>query len=308
MVFSSPDERIPYTIQPLTSFVSNEYILKGWKRLVHPEGACCYVYQFSGRSRDPRFYTDANILDDLIKDRVMVCIREFDDFTGSRDIRLPFRANIVFNLGTDEGNPDDYICEYYIADHASRSIFWLDTVDANIFSVWWEVVGVTPATHIEHAVVSQCWYHCHLFPHSYSLTVEVVDELHDILSHSICDTITSSTSTVPYSVSDLKEMMLLLNNLRKNPSTGGGVSAYSRIMYIFARLRFLHFNGQPGARLDRDQSIHYKADRLQHRRPWWMRSLSPVLFSAPDLYYRNCQLCGWIVWSTKLRGQILLAR
>ncbi|KAJ4490178.1 hypothetical protein J3R30DRAFT_3360973 [Lentinula aciculospora] len=293
-----PDERTTYTIKPLTSsFGFEKELPTEWKKLIHPEGACYYAYQ------DGRYYTDANIMDDLTKDRIVTCITDFDDFTRSLGVELSLRTNTVFNLRTDEGNPDDYICEYYIADHASRSVFWLDTVDADTFSVWWEVKGVTSATHIEHAVVSQYWYHCHLFPHSYSLTVEVVDELRDILSHSICDTITSSTSTVPYSVSDLKEMMLLLNNLRsklhllscsikscpffsENPSTGGGVSAYSRIMYIFARLRFLHFNGQPGARLDRDQSIHYKADRLQHRRPWWMRSLSPALFSAPDLYYR----------------------
>ena len=88
-------------------------------------------------------------------------------------------------------------------------------------------------TSIEHAVVAQYWYHCHLFPHSYELTVEAVDELRDILSHCIAgisynelpfwldfnllllaDTITSATSTVPYNVTDLNEMLLLMNNLR----------------------------------------------------------------------------------------------
>ncbi|KAJ3967699.1 hypothetical protein EV361DRAFT_770250, partial [Lentinula raphanica] len=49
--------------------------------------------------------------------------------------------------------------------------------------------------------------------------------------------------------------------------------------------RFIHFYGQPAARLDRDRSVHQQNGR-QKRRPWWMSCLSPVLFSAPDLYYR----------------------
>ncbi|KAJ3788474.1 hypothetical protein GGU10DRAFT_306920 [Lentinula aff. detonsa] len=276
-----PDERTTYTVKPLTySFRLEEKIPAEWKKKIHPEGACYYVYQ------NGRYYTDANIMDDLTKDRIVACINDFDDFIRSRSIQLSSRTNTVFNLHTDPYDPDKYTCQYYIADHATRSVFWLDAVDAESFPVWGEVKGVTSPTHIEHAVVSLYWYHCHLFPHSYDLTIEAVDELRDILLHCICDTITSSTSTVPYSVADLKEMMILLNNLRKNPSTGGGVSAYSRIMYIFARLRFLHFHGQPAARLDRDQSVHHNADRLQNRRPWWMKCLSPALFSAPDLYYR----------------------
>lgn len=179
----------------------------------------------------------------------MVCISDFDDFIRSRGIQLSSRANTVLNLRIDEGKTDKYTCEYYIANHATRSVFWLDTVDADSFSVWWEVKGVTSSTHIgkifslaqcltlrisiEHAVASLYWYHCHLYPHSYNLSVEAVDELRDILLHCIggrflilshhgacrqlaffTDTITSSTSTVPYNISDLKDMMLLLNNIR----------------------------------------------------------------------------------------------
>ncbi|KAE9407934.1 hypothetical protein BT96DRAFT_808664, partial [Gymnopus androsaceus JB14] len=53
-----------------------------------------------------------------------------------------------------------------------------------------------------------------------------------------------------------------------------------------ASQRFINFHGQPGARLDRDCSIHYPSSTV-HNRPWLMRCLSPALFSAPDLYYRS---------------------
>lgn len=126
-------------------------------------------------------------------------------------------------------------------------------------------------TLIELAIVSEYWYHCHLFPHSTNLTVEAVDELRGILSHCICgesynepvslyhfdlihtDSLTSSTSTVPYNITDLNEMMFVVNSLSEltsniicppstklpleNPSTGvpgGGVSAYS----VYSHLLF----------------------------------------------------------------------
>ncbi|KAJ3829533.1 hypothetical protein F5880DRAFT_1521865 [Lentinula raphanica] len=227
-------------------------------------------------------------MDDLTRTRIMDCINDFDDFTRSRSIQLtPLRTNIVLSLRSDPDDPNNYACNYYIANHDTRTIFWLDSVDAKTFPVWWEVKGVTSPTHIafsEHAIVSFYWYHCHLFPHSYKLTTEAVDGLRDILMHAFCDAITSTTSTVPYSLTDMEKMILLSNNLRKNPGTGG-VSALSRLMYIFARLRFVHFHGQPAARLDRDQSVHEEAWK-RNRRPWWMKWLSPVFFSTPDLYYR----------------------
>ncbi|KAJ3853643.1 hypothetical protein EV368DRAFT_13979, partial [Lentinula lateritia] len=248
-----------------------------WTKMIHPEGACYYVYE---NRFVKRYYTDADIMDDLTKDRIMACINDFDDFICSRSIHLSSQANTVFDIRIDPDDPERYTCGYYIADHTTRTVFWLDTVEADTFPVWWEVKGVTSPTHIEHAVVSLYWYHCHLFPHSYNLNVEAVDELRDILLHCIGDTITSSTSTVPYNISDLKDMMLLLNNIRSELAG----SAYNILISNFSRLRFLHFYGEPGARLDRDQSVHHKAHH-HHRRPWWMRTLSPALFSVPDLYY-----------------------
>ncbi|KAE9407933.1 hypothetical protein BT96DRAFT_55301 [Gymnopus androsaceus JB14] len=274
---SMPDKPTDHELPPLTvSFQTNESSL--FQRLVHPEGACYYVYY------NKRYYTDADITDDLTKDRVLSCINDFEDFIRARSIQLSERANVVFSINDDD--PAKYICDYYVADHTTRSVFWLDTFNASWLPYWSETKGVSSLAHIEHAVVAQYWYHCHLFPHSYELTVEAVDELRDILSHCIADTITSATSTVPYNVTDLNEMLLLMNNLRKNPSTGGGVSAYSRIMHIFASQRFINFHGQPGVRLDRDCSIHYPSSKV-HNRPWLMRCLSPALFSAPDLYYQS---------------------
>ncbi|KAJ3766079.1 hypothetical protein FB446DRAFT_827738 [Lentinula raphanica] len=166
-----PAQRNTYILAPqTTSFGPEKAIPAGWERKVHPEGACYWVYG------DGTYYTESDLMDDLTRTRIMDCINDFDDFTRSRSIPLtPPRINTVLSLRIDPDDPDNYTCEYYIANHDTRTVFWLDSVDAKTFPVWWQVKGVTSPTHIEHAIVSFYWYHCHLFPHSYKLTTEAVD-------------------------------------------------------------------------------------------------------------------------------------
>jgi len=270
------------TIPPLTysfqTYVNNsEVIPVGWKKLVHPEGACYYVYG------EKKYWTDANIMDEMMRDRVMSCIHDFEDFIRSQSIQLSSDVNIVFDI---QRNDEDLYCGYYIVDHCTRSVFWLDTFEAQWFPVWFEVEGVTSLAHIQHEIISQYWFHCSLYPHSLPLSLENVDELRDILLYNISDIMTSYTSTVPYPLSELKDMMLLANNIRKNPGALGGVSTFARLMYIFAEQRFLNFASTPSARLDRNRSIYHPPDQAETY-PWLMRVLSPALFSAPNLYYRS---------------------
>lgn len=78
----------------------------------------------------------------------MACMNDFDDFILSRGIQLSLWANAVFDIRIDQDDPERYTCGYYIADHTTRTVFWLDTVEADSFPVWWEVKGVTSPTHI----------------------------------------------------------------------------------------------------------------------------------------------------------------
>ena len=89
-------------------------------------------------------------------------------------------------------------------------------------------------------------YHCLMFPRSFRLTKDHVNELRDILVHatggnqlhspwtvsyysSDIDVMTSTTSTVPYSVDDLQKMLNLLNHL-----TGG-------VFFVISLLLLLRF-------------------------------------------------------------------
>jgi len=126
-------------------------------------------------------------------------------------------------------------------------------------------------------------YHCLLFPRSLTLTKGHVNELRDILVHATGDAITSTTTTVPYSVEDLQKMLALLNHLTENVSSDhqGTTCVLSRFMFIFARQRFYDFHGQPGARLSREQSVHGKT---KTKRSWLITLASPLLFYAPEVH------------------------
>ncbi|KAK7433523.1 hypothetical protein VKT23_020747 [Stygiomarasmius scandens] len=266
-----PADPTEYPIEPLTTYFGRK-VPEGWRELLHPEGARYFCYL------EKSVYTDANILDDQVLSKIMSFITEIFDFCG---MKLPPAAHLVLIPEIGESHST---CAYYCVDHSRRSIFWLDhfTFSHSDFYICHTVKGATDPSHIRHEIESQYWYHCNQYPHSFGLTPILVDELRDIIMHWI-DSLTSMTGTAPYSVEDLQSMLSLVNSFRKNTSTGGCVSAYSRLMHIFCRHRFTYFHGQPAVRLDFDRSAHEAPDvPLQS---WLLNLLSPLMFSTPDIYY-----------------------
>jgi hypothetical protein len=68
--------------------------------------------------------------------------------------------------------------------------------------------------------------------------------------------------------------------------------------------RFLNFFGQPEARLNRDQSVH---GTRSNQRTWFIKTISILLFSAPDVHLKTLQKM-WVdgimnkaVWEASLR-------
>ncbi|KAF9262575.1 hypothetical protein L218DRAFT_903499 [Marasmius fiardii PR-910] len=268
-----------YELAPMTTRFRTQRLPHGWKEFLHPEGARYFLYE------PKRIYTDADVYNPSVLKHATRLIKEFDDYTRERHITLTMNMNIVFDMFYDPAE-ETCPCRYYIADHATRSVFWLDRFDADQLEVWGEVKGVTELAHIGHAIESQYWYHCELFPDSFRMREAEVDELKDIITYWICDVLTSQASTIPYAIDELQPMLSLTNNLRKNIHSKRGVAAYARLMHIFARQRFLDFHGQPAVRLDRNKSIHRPADYVQPH-SWLLGCLSPLMFSAPDTHCRE---------------------
>jgi len=130
----------------------------GWKRLLHPEGARYFWYQEKvsifiqiigctrNSSHQQDVYTDANIIDKQIFGQVMDHINEIFRFCSEFDIKLPAATNLVL-IPESEGN--ERICQYYLVDHANRSVFWLDNLTfSEEYGFYSNVKGVTNPSHI----------------------------------------------------------------------------------------------------------------------------------------------------------------
>ncbi|KAJ8095935.1 hypothetical protein PM082_015156 [Marasmius tenuissimus] len=231
-----------FELVPMTTRFQQKQLPHGWREFLHPEGARYFLYE------PKRIYTDADIYDPNILRHARRLINEFDDYTRKQSITLTKHMNVTLDMFYEEAEPDGVDkcpCRYYIADHASRTVFWLDKFNADEMFVWSEVKGVRELTHIRHAIEAQYWYHCQLFPDSYKLDMDAVDELRDVLTYWIGDVLTSMSSTIPYAIDELQQMLTLTNNLRKNVNGWRGVAAFGmsvEVSYFLVdeRIAFCH--------------------------------------------------------------------
>ncbi|KAI3610766.1 hypothetical protein WG66_006930 [Moniliophthora roreri] len=314
-----PTQETTYELAPMTTHFENARLPPGWKEFLHPEGARYFMYEHR------RLYTDADLYNPRILEHVNKFINQFEEYIRTRSIHLSSQINVVFELYIDD---DEILCQYYLADHATRTVFWLDkfTLDADTLPTWAEVKGVTEMSHISMyihmqlttssidvsyrqdtrlrrnigstafsiPIASPCV--CPMWMNSGTssfivLQVSLLDADETSLKSSLLipmtfkDVVTSMTTTIPYEVTELQHMLKLTNNIRKNVESSKGVTAYSRLMNIFARQRFCNFHGLPAARLDRDRSVHQKSS-YRPPRSLLIRILSPIMFSAPDTHCR----------------------
>lgn len=66
------------------------------------------------------------------------------------------------------------------------------------------------------------------------------------------------------------------------------IESLARFMGIFARVHYLNFHGQPGARLDVDQSV-YESPKQRARKSVALRIADPFLFGGPSKYLKTLQ-------------------
>ncbi|KAJ7359247.1 hypothetical protein DFH08DRAFT_686330, partial [Mycena albidolilacea] len=265
----------------------------GWTRCQHPEGAQYFFHE------EKRVFTDANLFDNASLTFIHENIHKVHDFLRVHSVHLEPGVDLVL---------DEYVyadgskgCQYYFVNHQGRCVFWIDNGDSDLFPVTQEVKGMTSASHIRHELEAQYWLHCEYYPRAFEVTHEILDELRDIVLHALGDVFTSSTSTVSWKLDDLKNMITLIDgcasgslghhlhllihlpaeNVGKysHEKLSGSNCLVGRLMHIFSRSRVYHFHGEPGARLNADQSVH---DR--HKQTMFIKILSPLLFYAPNFH------------------------
>ncbi|KAJ7485410.1 hypothetical protein FB451DRAFT_1229644 [Mycena latifolia] len=301
-----PDEPTRYTIPPLTVSYLPNAPPPGWTTCLHPEGA---QYFFN---EEKRVLTDANLFDNASFTFINSTMHTIHDFLRAHNVQLAPDVDLVLDeyLYADQSQG----CQYYFINHQDRCVFWMDKAESDLFPVTEEFNGIKSASHIRHELEAQYWYHCELFPRSLEVTDKIVHELRDILLHALGDLITSSTSTVPWKVDELKHMIDLTDGLGKNVGKnvdnkfGGSSCLVGRFMCLFVRARVYNFHGEPGARLNVDQSVYGTV----RKRTLLITLLSPLLFYAPDFHLAGLHTIytdglirhrGWAEFITRLNSE-----
>ncbi|KAI0064305.1 hypothetical protein BV25DRAFT_1990055 [Artomyces pyxidatus] len=280
----------PHTIQPMTTYfphlrqvgdsVFGDWTIGDWTPVTHPEGAL-YFYH-----RRRRIYTDVDLFDPDSRREIEAFAQYLDDRLEADARSLPSdECEVVLDCVRDE-ETGLITWSYYYVDHTTRTLFWLDVYDAsNIIS---DVMGVMSPSHIKHRIEAQYWYHWSLYPEGpHELPSTAYDELLGILSFGCMDTLTSRTSTLPFSA---EEMQVMIGLTRDAKATGPEciplTTSVARILSVFAHWRYLYFHGQNAARLQQDTNVY---GDVEHPRSILIAIWSPVLFFAPEVHLKEIE-------------------
>jgi len=120
------------------------------------------------------------------------------------------------------------------------------------------------------------------------------DDLITALATNCADSLTSPTSTSPYSASECERFLILANQYKTGRKCGSRTWFFARMIRLFTRARFLNFYGEEHARLDRTQRVE---EREPPQPPAWLLSLSQIiLFNTPNHYLTELEA----LWADKV--------
>ncbi|KAF8814754.1 hypothetical protein BYT27DRAFT_7205709 [Phlegmacium glaucopus] len=295
-----PNKATRVEMKPMAIDFSDRSDPPGWTLCTHPEGAC-YFY-----NAEKRIFTDVDLYDSAYFKRIVRHIGIIETFIATNHILIPAETDLVLDINLDAN--DTYVTDYYFANHQLRTIFFLDHFSSDLLRNWEEIKGVSSSRHLQYEMEAQYWCHCVAYPSALQLTNDLVCQLRGTVMHFIGDSITSPYATSPYTLDDLYKILSLADSLKENvgkpDGAYGGSSLLSRFMFVFSHMKFLHFYGQPEARLNRDHSIY---GTRTNKRTWFIKTISLFLFSAPDVHLKILQKM-WVdrtlhkaVWETSLK-------
>ncbi|KIK36670.1 hypothetical protein CY34DRAFT_16240 [Suillus luteus UH-Slu-Lm8-n1] len=255
-----------------------------WEPIAHPEGALYYY------DETRRIYTDA----DLSRPSTLSAIDAFadqvyNDARADPDVEITTKTELVVE------DIDESTCGYYFVEQDTRCVFWLERFDAEL--LFENIRGVKNMGHISNMLLK-------LSTGEVQLSSDYL--LSEILMFvDLTVTITSVTSVAPFEREELEKMLDLVMNI--DGSFGEGTldgkfthtrCVVARFMSEFIKAKFFNFCGQPGARLDSDQTIYSKG--RDHQSLLFIIS-SLLLFGAPRTNREDLK----VIWVDRIINRVL---
>ncbi|KAG1762766.1 hypothetical protein EDD22DRAFT_889980 [Suillus occidentalis] len=242
----------------------------GWEPLTHPEGALFFYHP------KERVFTDADVRESVIADKIGEAVKEAYRRVHEANIAMHPLIELALELITDDGEEK---WGYYFADHDKRIIFWFEDHESR--PLMNKVRGVECKSHIRYALEAQYWRHVELFPNKRFLPENVIVKLKEIVMFAQAENITSETCLAPFASEEVASMLGLVESLMSsaNEEREHSVWIVARFTRLFCNAKFVNFCGQPGARLDVDQSLYGKPNALPK---WIVHFMKFALFGSFD--------------------------
>ncbi|KAG1762758.1 hypothetical protein EDD22DRAFT_952811 [Suillus occidentalis] len=264
----------------------------GWEPLTHPEGALFFY------NPKQRVFTDANVRDPVIATKIGEAVKEayrkLHEAQVDKHPLVELGLELIMSDGEEKWG-------YYFADHEKRIIFWFEDHESRLLMN--KIRGVEHKSHVRYALEAQYWFaqllvsllnlpwftnydnnrrHVELFPNKRLLPENVIVKLKEIVMFAQAENITSETCLAPFASDEVASMLGLVDSLMSsaNEEREHSVWIVARFTRLFCNAKFVNFCGQPGARLDVDQSIYGKSNVLP---TWILHFMKFTLFGSFDV-------------------------
>ncbi|KAG1850189.1 hypothetical protein F4604DRAFT_1970718 [Suillus subluteus] len=236
----------------------------GWEPITHPEGALFFYHPYKVclppapstwlySSHTPESFHRCQCSRPRTTVKIDKAVEKAYEEAHNANIPLDPFVELGLEFMVEDG---EEMWGYYFVDHERRVIFW---------------------RHIE------------LFPNKRVLPEDIVVTLKEIVMHAHAENITSETCLAPFAPNEVASMLELVNHLKgasfpdarellliifsdsTNKEREHSVWIAARFMRLFCNAKFVNFCGQPGARLDVDQSLygeHETRSKKDHSSIW----------------------------------------
>lgn len=104
-------------------FDSPSYLPPQWSAYSHPEARLYFCRQSA-----PRIITEAHLYNPDIMAKVTIFVKKIDKLLVRKGIALSSNVELFLQI-------DGAGCGYYFVDHATRTEFWLDPLDADDLNI-----------------------------------------------------------------------------------------------------------------------------------------------------------------------------